>query len=61
MPYAPSPNNPYTQDQTLSFYQTILAGAPKAKVVAIAPSRHFAMLDQPEKFYALLDAFLTTP
>lgn len=61
MPYEPSPKNPYTQGQTLSFYQMILAGAPNAKVVAIAPSRHFAMLDQPERFYALLDAFLTAP
>lgn len=63
MPYNPADAKPpmnYTQEQTLAFYQSLLAGAPQAKVVAIAPSRHFAMLDQPGQFYAILSAFLST-
>jgi pimeloyl-ACP methyl ester carboxylesterase len=61
MPYNPADSKPpvaYTQDQVLAFYQSLIAGAPKGSVVAIAPSRHFAMLDQPEAFYAAVTQFL---
>ncbi len=34
------------------------AGTPKFEAVMISGSRHFIMLDQPEKFAAALDAFL---
>jgi pimeloyl-ACP methyl ester carboxylesterase len=46
MPYA-SPS-PYTQAQTVSFYQSLLLDASTASVVPIENARHFAMLDQPE-------------
>ncbi len=57
------PNNPYIPMQTLqqkrAYYQGLLAGDPTAKVLMIDDSRHFVMLDQPEKLFAAIDAFLT--
>jgi pimeloyl-ACP methyl ester carboxylesterase len=35
----------------------LLGGAPRAKVIAIAPSRHLVMLDQPVKFRKTLATF----
>jgi len=61
MPYEPADAKPpmnYSQDQVLAFYRSLLDGAPHAEVVAIAPSRHFAMLDQPEAVDAALTRFL---
>jgi pimeloyl-ACP methyl ester carboxylesterase len=61
MPYDPADQKPptnYTQDQVKQFYQQLIAAAPKGSVVAIAPSRHFAMLDQPDAFYAAITQFL---
>ncbi len=43
---------------TLGFYQSLLTGAPNLKLVPIADSRHFVMLDQPAAFAAALDAFI---
>jgi pimeloyl-ACP methyl ester carboxylesterase len=56
MPYAPP--SPYTEAQTLSFYQSLLAGAPHATVVPIENARHFAMLDQPKAVDAAITQFL---
>jgi len=59
--YAPDHQAPplqYTQDQTLAFYSSLLAGAPKLTVVPLPAARHFAMLDQPDAFYAVLDQAL---
>ncbi|HWA91502.1 MAG TPA: alpha/beta hydrolase [Rhizomicrobium sp.] len=39
-------------------YKAAYAASPGVKVVEIAPSLHFIMLDQPAKFDAALDAFL---
>lgn len=50
--------NPYTADQKAQYYQSLLAGAPKLQVVSLAPARHFAMFDQPQQFFAIVDAFL---
>ncbi|MGY3041236.1 pimeloyl-ACP methyl ester carboxylesterase [Rhodanobacter sp. TND4EL1] len=47
-----------TETQKTAYYQSLLANAPNAKVVSISPSRHFVMLDQPEKFQQALDGFL---
>lgn len=55
MPYA-SPS-PYTQAQTLGFYQTILHGAPHATVMPIVPARHFAMFDRPRAVESAIDTF----
>jgi pimeloyl-ACP methyl ester carboxylesterase len=60
MPYNPADKSPYTQDQTLAFYKSLLAGAPHATVLPLTPARHFAMLDQSETFHKTLTTFLTT-
>jgi pimeloyl-ACP methyl ester carboxylesterase len=39
-------------------YKAAYAPAPTVKVVEIAPSLHFIMLDQPAKFDTALDTFL---
>jgi len=49
-----------SEAQKTAYYESLLAGAPKAKVVSISPSRHFVMLDQPQKFQQVLDDFLGT-
>jgi pimeloyl-ACP methyl ester carboxylesterase len=56
MPF--QPGGPYTQEQTQAFYASQLTGAPAAKVIPIAPSRHFAMLDRPDEFYAAIAQIL---
>ena len=63
MPYNPADAKApagYTQEQTLGFYRSLLAGAPNATVIAIEPSRHFVMLDQPEAFYKAIAQFLAS-
>jgi pimeloyl-ACP methyl ester carboxylesterase len=56
------PNNPYSPTQTLqqkqAYYQSLLAGDPKAQVLMIDGSRHFIMLDQPAKLFSAIDSFL---
>lgn len=49
----------YTEDQKVAYYRTLLTGAPKLQVVSISPARHFAMFDQPDKLYAIVDTFLS--
>jgi pimeloyl-ACP methyl ester carboxylesterase len=49
---------PYTADQKAQYYGTLLAGAPKVQVVTIVPARHFAMFDQPQQFFTIVDGFL---
>lgn len=58
MPYDSKQGSAYTQEQTLDFYKSLIAGAPQSTVVAIAPARHFAMLDQPEAFYKAVSDYL---
>jgi pimeloyl-ACP methyl ester carboxylesterase len=48
----------FTAMQKATFYRQLLSGAPRATVVSISPSRHFAMLDQPGQFRAILASFL---
>lgn len=40
------------------YYESLLAGAPQAKVKVIQPSRHFIMYDRPAELDAALDAAL---
>lgn len=49
---------PYTEAQKSAFWKSLLGEAPHATVVSISPSRHFAMLDQPQQFQQALDGFL---
>jgi pimeloyl-ACP methyl ester carboxylesterase len=53
--YTPLGSLPGMSDQ---MYKAAYAAAPTVKVVEIAPSLHFIMLDQPAKFGAALDGFL---
>jgi pimeloyl-ACP methyl ester carboxylesterase len=50
----------YSEDEKAAYYRGLLAGAPKLQVATVSPARHFVMLDQPERVFALIDAFLTT-
>lgn len=56
-PYAAP--SPYSESDTVAFYKMLVAGAPHAQVVSISPARHYAMLDQPERFDAALTQFLS--
>jgi pimeloyl-ACP methyl ester carboxylesterase len=61
MPYDPvsaAQMGNFTQAQGIAFYQALLA--PNVKVEAIAPARHFAMLDRPDALNALLAQFLAS-
>jgi pimeloyl-ACP methyl ester carboxylesterase len=49
-----------TSAQKQTYYQSLLAADPTAKVVMIDDSRHFIMLDQPAALYAAVDAFLAS-
>lgn len=42
-----------------AYYESLLAGAPKAAVVTIAPSRHFVMIDQPRQLFDAIRRFLS--
>jgi pimeloyl-ACP methyl ester carboxylesterase len=47
-----------TEQAKTSYYRKLLANAPHAEVISIAPARHFVMLDQPHKFQQAIDTFL---
>jgi pimeloyl-ACP methyl ester carboxylesterase len=49
-----------SEAQKTAYYESLLAGAPQAKVVSISPSRHFVMLDQPAEFQRTLEGFLAS-
>jgi len=40
------------------YYRALLEGAPRVQVVSVAPARHFAMIDQPEKVIEAIRRFL---
>lgn len=46
------------QQMAREYYSALMAGTPKLTVVSITPSRHFAMLDQPEQVEKSLREFL---
>lgn len=50
----------FTRDDKLDAYRKLLKGAPHVRVIAIAPSRHFVMLDQPKQFREAVASFLDT-
>lgn len=59
MPYDAAQGSPYTQEQTLAFYKSLIERAPQSTVVAITPARHFVMLDKPEAFDKAITHFLS--
>ena len=42
------------------YYRALMEGTPKLQVVTVAPSRHFAMIDQPQAVTAAIRTFLDT-
>jgi len=62
VPYFPpdhvKPPLQFTQAQTVEYYSSLLMGAPHVSVEPLPDARHFAMLDQPDAFYAILGSFL---
>ena len=61
--YAPDFSKPpmkFTEQEKADYYKTLLGEAPNAKVVSISPSRHFVMIDQPEKFQQAVHDFMAT-
>lgn len=51
---------PVTEAVKLDYYRSLMAGAPALQLVGVAPSRHFAMIDQPQKVTEAIRAFLKT-
>lgn len=47
-----------TSAQKADYYRALLKNAPHARVITIGGARHFAMLDQPARFYAELADFI---
>ncbi|UPG89781.1 alpha/beta hydrolase [Luteibacter aegosomaticola] len=47
-----------TEAQKVAYYTSLLADAPQARVIALAPSRHYVMLDQPAAFGKALNDFI---
>jgi pimeloyl-ACP methyl ester carboxylesterase len=51
--------NPFATEQRYgALMRAGYAGAPNARLIPVEPSYHFIMLDQPERFAAILAAFL---
>ena len=42
------------------YYRALMEGTPKLQIVTVAPSRHFAMFDQPQAVIAAIRTFLGT-
>ncbi|MGA7966264.1 MAG: alpha/beta hydrolase [Gammaproteobacteria bacterium] len=58
--YAKLNNRPLTTaKQKADYYRQLLDGVPHVRVISIEGARHFVMLDQPQKFFAILSSFLT--
>jgi pimeloyl-ACP methyl ester carboxylesterase len=48
-----------TEPVRTDYYKSLVAGAPKAEVVSISPSRHFVMFDQPKQLADAIRTFLS--
>ncbi|MFK3737780.1 alpha/beta fold hydrolase [Massilia sp. TN1-12] len=47
-----------TEAAKLDYYRALLEGVPRLQVTGVAPARHFAMFDQPDKVRDAIRAFL---
>ena len=47
-----------TEEAKTAYYQALMEGTPNVKVVSVAPARHFAMFDQPQKVNDAIGDFL---
>lgn len=50
--------NQVTKAAKIGYYGALLEGLPKVEVVGIAPSRHFAMFDQPQQVHDAIRKFI---
>lgn len=48
------------ENDKVAYYRDLMQGTPRLQVTAIAPARHFAMLDQPGMVNDAIRAFLTS-
>lgn len=46
------------ENAKLEYYRSLVDGVPKVQAVSVAPARHFAMIDQPQKVIDAIDGFL---
>jgi pimeloyl-ACP methyl ester carboxylesterase len=49
-----------TETVKADYYKSLMDGTPRLQVQTVAPARHFAMIDQPEKVIDAIQAFLKT-
>jgi pimeloyl-ACP methyl ester carboxylesterase len=49
-----------TADAKADYYRALMQGAPKVEVVTVAPSRHFAMIDQPQQVNDAIRKYLSS-
>jgi pimeloyl-ACP methyl ester carboxylesterase len=49
-----------TETVKADYYKSLMDGTPRLQVQTIAPARHFAMIDQPEKVIDAIRSFLKT-
>jgi pimeloyl-ACP methyl ester carboxylesterase len=49
-----------SESAKVDYYKSLLEGAPRVQVVSVAPARHFAMIDQPEKVIDAIRSFLAS-
>ncbi len=54
-----APGGPFSQAQTLGFWQGQYAAHPTVIVETVSSAKHFIMLDQPDVFITRIKAFLT--
>jgi len=47
-----------TEDAKTGYYQALAEGVPRLRVAAVAPARHFVMIDQPQQVETLIRDFL---
>ena len=47
-----------TEEAKTAYYRALMEGTPNARVVSVAPARHFAMFDQPQAVHAAIRDFL---
>jgi pimeloyl-ACP methyl ester carboxylesterase len=47
-----------TQQMKVEYYTSLMSGTPKLTVVPVSPSRHFAMIDQPEQVNGAIRSFV---
>lgn len=59
-PYSPvdAAQEPTTEAERAEYYGSLMKGTPNVTVKTVAPARHFAMFDQPEKVTALIRDYL---